>query len=110
MKNPVLPHGASSIEKAILAIHPLPSGWGILAFSRKKTDTVVKVSLIGPAPVKSQDAALSRASPFRRAGRNGGPTTSVGRVVLNTVSLQVILAFSREARHSDILTSGDCKP
>jgi hypothetical protein len=25
VKNPVLPHGASSKEKAILAIHPLPS-------------------------------------------------------------------------------------
>jgi len=41
VKNPVLPHGASSKEKAILAIHPLPSGWarsserGILAFSRE---------------------------------------------------------------------------
>jgi hypothetical protein len=27
VKNPVLPHGASSKEKAILAIHPLPLGW-----------------------------------------------------------------------------------
>jgi len=36
VKNPVLPHGASSKEKAILAIHPRSSGRGILAFSRKK--------------------------------------------------------------------------
>jgi hypothetical protein len=35
VKNPVLPHGASSKEKAILAIHPRSSGRGILAFSRK---------------------------------------------------------------------------
>jgi hypothetical protein len=27
VKNPVLPHGTSSKEKAILAIHPLPLGW-----------------------------------------------------------------------------------
>jgi hypothetical protein len=27
VKNPVLPHGPSSKEKAILAIHPLPLGW-----------------------------------------------------------------------------------
>jgi len=44
VKNPVLPptdvvgpHGASSKEKAILAIHPRSSGRGILAFSRKPT-------------------------------------------------------------------------
>jgi hypothetical protein len=36
VKNPVLPHGASSKEKAIWAIHPRSSGRGILAFSRKK--------------------------------------------------------------------------
>jgi hypothetical protein len=43
VKNPVLPptdvvgpHGASSKEKAILAIHPRSSERGILAFSRKK--------------------------------------------------------------------------
>ena len=30
----MLPHGASSKEKAILAIHPRSSGRGILAFSR----------------------------------------------------------------------------
>ena len=42
VKNPVLPptdvvgpHGASSKEKAILAIHPRSSGRGIPAFSRK---------------------------------------------------------------------------
>ena len=36
VKNPVLSHGASSKEKAILAIHPRSSERGILAFSRKK--------------------------------------------------------------------------
>jgi len=43
VKNPVLPptdvvgpHGASSKEKAIFAIHPRSSGRGILAFSRKQ--------------------------------------------------------------------------
>jgi hypothetical protein len=36
VKNPVLPHGASSEEKAIWAIHPRSSGRGILAFSRKE--------------------------------------------------------------------------
>jgi hypothetical protein len=36
VKNPVLPHGASSKEKALLAIHPRSSERGILAFSRKK--------------------------------------------------------------------------
>jgi hypothetical protein len=36
VKNPVLPHGASSKEKAILAIHPRSSERGILVFSRKK--------------------------------------------------------------------------
>jgi hypothetical protein len=35
VKNPVLPHGASSKEKALLAIHPRSSERGILAFSRK---------------------------------------------------------------------------
>jgi hypothetical protein len=35
VKNPVLPHGASSKEKAILAIHPCSSERGILAFSRE---------------------------------------------------------------------------
>ena len=35
MKNPVLPHGASSKEKAFWAIHPRSSERGILAFSRK---------------------------------------------------------------------------
>ena len=35
VKNPVLPHGASSKEKAILTIHPRSSERGILAFSRK---------------------------------------------------------------------------
>jgi hypothetical protein len=41
VENPVFPHGASSKEKAILTILPLPLGWarssgrGILAFSRK---------------------------------------------------------------------------
>jgi hypothetical protein len=35
VKNPVLPHGASSKEKAILAIHPRSSERGILAFSRE---------------------------------------------------------------------------
>ena len=37
VKNPVLPHGASSKEKAILAIHPRSSGRGILAFSRQRS-------------------------------------------------------------------------
>jgi len=32
----VLPHRASSKEKAILAIYPRSSEWGILAFSRKR--------------------------------------------------------------------------
>jgi len=36
VKNPVLPHGASSKEKALLAIHPRSSERDILAFSRKK--------------------------------------------------------------------------
>jgi len=36
VKNPVLPHGASSKEKALFAIHPCSSEQGILAFSRKK--------------------------------------------------------------------------
>jgi len=36
VKNPVLPHGASSKEKAILAIHPCSSERGILAFSRDR--------------------------------------------------------------------------
>jgi hypothetical protein len=36
VKNPVLPYGASSKEKAILAIHPRSSGLGILAFSRNQ--------------------------------------------------------------------------
>jgi hypothetical protein len=40
VKNPVLPHRASSKEKAILAIHPRSSGRGILAFSRKYEDTI----------------------------------------------------------------------
>jgi len=40
VKKPVLPHVASSKEKAILAIHPRSSGWGILAFSRKYEDTI----------------------------------------------------------------------
>ena len=35
VKNPVLSHGASSKEKAILAIHPRSSERGILAFSRE---------------------------------------------------------------------------
>jgi len=35
MKDPLLPHGASSKEKALLAIHPRSSELGILAFSRK---------------------------------------------------------------------------
>jgi hypothetical protein len=35
VKNPVLPHGGSSKEKAIFAIHPRSSGRGILAFSRE---------------------------------------------------------------------------
>jgi len=35
VKNPVLPHGASSKEKALLAIHPHSSERGILAFSRE---------------------------------------------------------------------------
>ena len=35
MKNPVLLHGASSKEKALLAIHPRSSERGILAFSRE---------------------------------------------------------------------------
>jgi hypothetical protein len=33
----VLPHGASSKEKAILAIHPRSSERGILAFSRERS-------------------------------------------------------------------------
>jgi hypothetical protein len=37
VKNTVLPHGASSKEKALLAIHPCSSEQGILAFSRKPT-------------------------------------------------------------------------
>jgi hypothetical protein len=36
VKNPVLPHGAYSKEKALLAIHPGSSERGILAFSHKK--------------------------------------------------------------------------
>ena len=46
-KNPLLPptdvvgpHGASSKEKAILAIHPHSSGRGILAFSRDSVDSI----------------------------------------------------------------------
>jgi hypothetical protein len=41
VKNPVLPHGASSKEKAILAIHPRSSERGILAFSRELSETEV---------------------------------------------------------------------
>jgi hypothetical protein len=36
VKNPVLPHGASSKEKVLFAIHPCSSEQGILAFSGKK--------------------------------------------------------------------------
>ena len=36
MKNPLLPHGVSSKEKALLTIHPRFSEGGILAFSRKR--------------------------------------------------------------------------
>jgi len=36
VKHPVLPHGASSKEKAILTIHARSEERGILAFSRKK--------------------------------------------------------------------------
>jgi hypothetical protein len=36
VKNPVLPNGASSKEKATLAIHLRSSEQGILAFSREK--------------------------------------------------------------------------
>jgi hypothetical protein len=35
VKNPELPHGASSKEKALVAIHFRSSERGILAFSRK---------------------------------------------------------------------------
>ena len=36
VKNPVLPHRASSEEKAFSAIHPRSAEAGIMAFSRKK--------------------------------------------------------------------------
>jgi hypothetical protein len=42
VKNPVLPHGASSKEKAFLAIHPRSSERGILAFSRKGNELDVR--------------------------------------------------------------------
>jgi len=35
VEKPLLPHGASPKEKAILTIHPRSSERGILAFSRK---------------------------------------------------------------------------
>jgi hypothetical protein len=53
VKNPVLPHGASSKEKAIWAIHPRSSGRGILAFSRKAFYSV-------PAIVVDKDARKKR--------------------------------------------------
>jgi len=40
VKNPVLPHGASSKEKALLAIHPCSSERGILAFSRRSFEVL----------------------------------------------------------------------
>ena len=49
VKNPVLPHGASSKEKAIWAIHPRSSGRGILAFSRKLVRIVVEAHFFEPA-------------------------------------------------------------
>jgi hypothetical protein len=46
VKNPVLPHGASSKEKAILAIHPRSSGRGILAFSRKGAEQALERGIL----------------------------------------------------------------
>jgi hypothetical protein len=43
VKNPVREHGASSMEKAILAIHPRSEERGILAFSRKELNTLITV-------------------------------------------------------------------
>jgi hypothetical protein len=41
----VLPHGASSKEKALWAIHPCSAERGILAFSRKKSICCVALHL-----------------------------------------------------------------
>jgi hypothetical protein len=60
VKNLVLQHGASSKEKAILAIYTLSSARGIMAFSRER--------------LKGID--LFRSIPMQASG---GPTTSVGR-------------------------------
>jgi hypothetical protein len=46
VKNPVLPQGASSKEKAILTIHPRSSGRGILAFSRKSIPLFILFQII----------------------------------------------------------------
>jgi hypothetical protein len=46
VKNPVLPHGASSKEKAGLAIHPRSPERDMLASSRQLNDVLFILSLI----------------------------------------------------------------
>jgi hypothetical protein len=65
VKNPVLPHGASSKEKAVLAIHHRSSERGILAFSRINTKTVIRRPDNGFCEDLMCDYVITRPGPLR---------------------------------------------
>jgi hypothetical protein len=64
VKNPVLPHGVFSKEKALLAIHPRSSEQGILAFLRKELSLFFRTRTIRESPLGVKDEAPDRMKPL----------------------------------------------